>query len=87
MEKIYSEWCGNCPKKKKDNRRPKIHVSSEEYHKLLNGEALNILVDSVGEPMIEAKVIFKDIKKKSESTGWDNPPVFTSLEQRDNWYK
>ena len=73
----------------------KIYVSNEDYYKLLNGKTLNILVDSIGEPMIEAKVIFKDAKKKSrsksrsksETTSWDNPPRFTSIEQRDLYYK
>lgn len=69
----------------------KIYVNNEDYHKLLNGKALNILVESVGETAIEAKVIFKDVKKKSksksETTGWDNPPMFTSIEQRDLYYK
>lgn len=69
----------------------KIWLSNEDYHKLLNGKALNILVESVGETVIEAKVIFKDVtkksKNKSETTGWDNPPMFTSIEQRDLYYK
>lgn len=69
----------------------KIYVSNEDYHKLLNGETLNILVESVGETMIEAKILFKDTKEKSrsksETTGWDNPPMFTSIEQRDLYYK
>ena len=33
----------------------------------------------------------KSVKKKSrsklETTGWDNPPAFTSIEQRDLYYK
>ena len=69
----------------------KIYVSNEDYHKLLNGKALNIHVESVGETMIEAKVIFKEVKQKSksksETTGWNNPPMFTSIEQRDLYYK
>lgn len=29
----------------------------------------------------------KDTQKVSESTGWDNPPMFNSTEQRDLYYK
>ena len=69
----------------------KIYVSNENYHKLLNGKSLNIIVESVGETMIEVKIMFKDVKKKSrsksENTGWDNPPMFISIEQRDLYCK
>ena len=29
----------------------------------------------------------KEVKKVSESTGWDNPPKFNSIEERDLYYK
>lgn len=65
----------------------RIFVDSEDYNKLTNGEVVKALVECRGERIIECSLTHGKVNKKPESTGWDNPPAFTSLEQRDSYYK
>lgn len=64
----------------------KIFVDNSDYNKLINGESIKVIVDSKMKSMIECDLSFKK-SKEYESTGWDNPPRFDSLDQRDLYYK
>lgn len=39
------------------------------------------------EKSVKKKSVKKKSRSKLETTGWDNPPTFTSIEQRDLYYK
>ena len=63
-ERLHNEWCGNCPKKKRNNI-PKIFVGNDIYDKLVNGEPVHILVESIGKQMIEVTLMHTNKEKEN----------------------
>ena len=67
MDRIRNEWCGNCPRKKKDKPlKVKVLVDNDIYEKLVSGEPVKILVESIGKQMIEVTMTHGNKEKKDE---------------------
>ena len=62
-----------------------IRKSFNETIQALRNEVSDMKREAAAEP--KPKKRGRNKKTEDESTGWDNPPRFDSLEERDRWYK
>lgn len=67
-------------------RKEWMEMSYEDIRMRFN-EKIQALRNEVSDMKREAAAEPRNKKTEDELTGWDNPPRFDSLEERDRWYK
>lgn len=64
-----------------------IRMSFNEKIQALRNEVSDMKREAAAEPKPKKRGRPRKNKTEDELTGWDNPPRFESLEERDRWYK
>ena len=81
------DFCDSLSDVRRRNLLSQLILEYGQYKRCGSPEDCAMKREAAAEPKPKKRGRPRNKKTEDESTGWDNPPRFDSLEERDRWYK